>query len=186
MYGQRLRFLVFTICALSHGVLIASLDIVSSWSQAALTFLDPLLKLTLLPVILLFWERAIYHNRKFDLFYKWFGINIRLEHLNRFVAIMFCLVLATPVTYTEVFDNEVGAYIGLLHMIFTGLAIFGIYLEMIRYYRTWTSGWWFNIITINLAVANFLTIFVERHMSVGWGETIIMAVAIMHYGKTNQ
>ena len=184
MYGQRLRLLICALCALLHGTLIASLGLVGSWSQAALTFIDPLLKLTLLPVILMFWERAALHEKRYDVFYKWLNIEIRLEHINRFIAIMFCLVLASPVTYTEVFENEIGAYIGLLHMVFTGLAIFGIYLEMIRYYRTWSSGWWFNTIIINLAVANFVTIFIERHMSVGWGETIIMVVAIMHYTKT--
>ena len=118
MYGQRLRLLICALCALLHGTLIASLGLVGSWSQAALTFIDPLLKLTLLPVILMFWERAALHEKRYDVFYKWLNIEIRLEHINRFIAIMFCLVLASPVTYTEVFENEIGAYIGLLHMVF--------------------------------------------------------------------
>lgn len=180
MYGTRLRTLVFALCALGFGLAMATLDYADSWSQYALTYLGMFLHLTLIPVVMMFWERSLTHPRRFEVFYKC-GFNIRLEHLNRFVAICFGLVLATPVTYADVFDNDLGVYITNLHLLFTGLAIGGIYLEMIKFYDK--SGKWFYSILINLAVLNFVLALWTRHMSVGWGETIIMIVAIMHYTK---
>ncbi|MBO0323450.1 hypothetical protein J0X14_14170 [Muricauda sp. CAU 1633] len=183
MYGTRLRTVVFALCAICFGVAMATLDYAGSWSQYALTALGFLLVITLLPVVFMFWERALQHPRRYDVFYK-IGLNIRLEHLNRFTAICFGLVLATPVTYTEMFDNWVGIWITNLHLLFTGLAVAGIYFEVIRYYKG--AGKWFFSIMMNLAVFNFICALWIRHMSVGWGETIIMVVAVMHYLNTNK
>ena len=184
MYGQRLRLVVFASCALGFGLTMAILNYAQSWSQYALTFLGFLLTITLTPIILMFWERAALHKRRFDVFYKWAKINVRLEHLNRYTALMFVGVLATPVTYSTLFDNELAVIIENAHLAFTGLAILGVYLEMIRYYPTWSRLWWVNTLLINLAIANFFTALIERHMSVGWGETVIAAVAMYHYFKT--
>lgn len=188
MFGYRLRTLVFGTLGLFIVTVLTLLATAPSWSQTALTSFGYLLTAGLLFIASSFGERAVAHPEKNRTFFKLFKKPVRLEHLSRFTQIMFFAIIVFPVTQVEAFPDKVNAInkiIDFIHYPVTGLAILGVTLEMLFWYKKWTKNWWINVIAIGLAVTYFILEVTVGLISIAAGELAIAYAGFGHIIKTN-
>ena len=176
MSGHRLRITILVALVLTVGLLMVVLNFYPSWSQYARSVFESLLFITLASIFAAFWDRASHHPERERILFKIFGIKIRMEHLDRFIAIMFVLVLATPVTLKGMV---------IPHFIATGLGAAGSFFHLIFYYRTGVKliG---NIIGALVGVAAFLVGLLTDIYPTGVGELIFAGIMGIHILSTNK
>lgn len=176
MSGYRLRLVILVGLALAVASLMVVLNLFPSWSQYARSVFESLLFITLASIFAAFWDRASNHPEKERQLFRIFGVTVRMEHLDRFIAIMFVLVLATPVTLQGM---------KIPHFIATGLAAAGSFFHMIFYYRQGQKLLW-NILGAILGVAAYLLGLLTNLYPTGVGELIFAAIMAIHILSTNK
>jgi hypothetical protein len=177
MSGHRLRVVILIGISLSVALLMVILNIYPSWSQYALSAFDSLLTITDTCIALLFWDRASLHPDREDVILKkLFGKPLKTKHLDRFIAIMFVLILATPVTLV---------FMKVPHYLFTGLAALASFFHMVLYYRKGAKMTW-NIIGAFIAALGFLLGLLTDKYTTGLGELIFAGIMAIHVLATNK
>lgn len=102
--------------------------------------------------------------------YKWFGTEIRFEHLSRGTQFGFFAILIFHLG-SEIFPDW-------MHMVSTGIGIAYMGLLVLGWYGTWSSGWW--AFTSSLVASTILLLlgFVFKLTDVGYGEFALALVGI--------
>lgn len=180
MKGSTLITKILTPAAILLGIVMAAMNLYPSWSQHALTYHQPLLSMLIGSIAFIYLIRSLTHPNSGYTFY-WVFTNVRMKHLNRYAAFFFLGIICTPVTHPE-------PIIGVLHWVFTGLAILFAYLEMWRYYR-WSSEpelekWALAsgaVALFGMAGGLWLNLW-----TVGWGEVIAAVPVGLHVFYTTK
>ena len=164
MKGARLLVLILNNIALSLALLMVVLNLYPSWSQYARSLEEPLLLATLSSISSAFLIRSFTFKDKYVILFKFLGINIRVEHLNRITGFLFIAILCTPVTHPN-------AIIETLHLIFTGLAILTAILEIIFYNKNKLA-----YLGAFFAVVGFVLAYFFNLYTIGLGELIVALI----------
>lgn len=171
MYGYRLRALVWAVIALLATAYLTFFGDEPSWSENAMKALNSILTICLLGIADVFSQIANGHPEKERVFYKWVGMYVRLEHLARFTKYSFFGILIFSLN--NLFPEW-------MHMAATGFGVTGLYLQMIRYWPTWTKGWWMYFILINLAALSLILAFGFHLFEVKYAEFALIAVGMIY------
>lgn len=177
MKGWKLRSLVIRSIAAAAVTVLTFFSAEGSWSDNAMLALNFLLNLGLITIADSFSEIANNHPRKKDVFYKWFGKDVRLEHLAHFTKYSFYSILVLHL------NSVIPEF---LHFIATGLGVAGLNLIMWRWYKTWSKLWWINMITINLSTLSLILSFGFKLFEVKYAEYLLALTGLYHQNKTNK
>lgn len=134
------------------------LKLAESWSQNHGTPNEPFLHWALMGIIITFVIRSFAHNESGRGLFRlnMFGINwVRNKHLNATTVFLFAGVLAFGV-------NSATPWVQTAHLVFTGLAIASVYLNMIFYFES-KVGKALSIIGLILGGGIFVTSFWLDH-----------------------
>ena len=177
MKGAKLITVVLIGIVLVLTVIMVALNLYPSWSQYARSLHEPLLFGALTSISSVFLIRSFTHKKRLRTLFKVFGIEVRLEHLNRATGFFFIGVLCTPVTHPS-------AWIESAHLVFTFLGIGAAHLELWFYHKGVRK--WSAIGGSIIGVAGFLGAFVFHLYTIGMGELIAAIPIIFQVMATNK
>ena len=176
MAGPRLITIILTALAVILTAILVIVNVTPSWSQYALTAFVPIFNVAISSMATIFFFRDTSHvSRNYSLF-KLFGMDIRIKQISRFTAFMFLGIIATPVTYGEMFPTaDMGSVIKFLHFTFTFLAIGSAYLQFMFHERTLRTYILSAVGCVGFAVGFFTNIY-----TIGVGE-MFAAIPIAYF-----
>lgn len=178
MKGSRLWIRVLSWKAVLLGIIMVVIGLYNSWSEHALTPHAPFLTLTLSFIQDVYLIRSFTHYKRDMALFSVRGMEYRIKHSNRVTWALFTGVLAFPVTHPSWVIES-------LHLLFTGLAIVSVYLEMLFYHKKGVA-FWSSVIGVVAGSFGFSGGFVFRWYSVALGEVFAAIPAIAHILTTNK
>ena len=186
MKGARLNILVLIAMTLIGTLILVIASGEPSWSQTALTAYIPIFNIAIMAIIISFFFRDANHTVRNFVLFRIRKMEVRRKHLSRFTGYSIMGVLATPVTYDQVFtqaDNIWATIIVNLHYIFTGIGILSAFVQFYFYHKkiaglslSMTKVWF----TIIVGLVGFALGFFSSVYTTGVGE-LIAAVCVAHF-----
>ena len=170
MYGAKLRAVIWAGIALLSTAFLTFFGNEPSWSENALKAFNSILNIALIGIADVFSHIATLKENEEKVYYKPFGIDIRLDHLARFTKYSFFGIAVCSL-------NSIVPEI--LHMIATGLSVTGLFLQMIKY-KEWNKGGWFFVLIISMAALSLILAFGFGLAEVKYAEFSLIVVG-MYY-----
>ena len=176
MSGSKLITVILTALALILTAILVIVNVTPSWSQYALTAFVPAFNVAISSMSTIFFLRDKDHIARRHVLLSPFNVDIRISQLSRFTGFMFLGILATPVTYAEMFPTaDLGGVIKFLHFAFTFLAIGSAYLQFIYYNKNIST-----YIYSGIGVLGFVIGFFTDLYTIGVGE-MFAAIPIAYF-----